>query len=110
MEWDSFHCVARASVVPSMWSGGCIIILNLGAFALSLYWGSSCGASGVSHLLVASISIAEPPSGNVHHELSCCQVHLASNATCAFRALCIVTSSEKWLRHDLYLKDVRVHG
>ena len=110
MEWDPFYCAARASVVPPMWSKVCVLILNLGAFALSLYWGSSCGASGGSHLPVASMSEAEPPSGNVHYELSCCQVHLASNAAGAFRALCIVMSSEEWLRHTLYLEEVRVHG
>ena len=95
MEWDSFYCAARASVVPSMRSRGCIIIHNLGVFALSLYWGSSCGDSGGSHLPSANMPIAEPPSGTVYHEPSCCQVHLASNATCAFRALCIIMSSEE---------------
>ena len=58
----------------------------------------------------AGMPAAEPPSGNVYHELSCCQVHLASNATCAYRALCIVMSSEELLRHALYLEAVRVYG
>ena len=101
-EWNGIHFTVL--LVPSMWSRGCVIPLNLGAFALLLYWGSSCGDSGRSHLPVASMPIAGPPSGNVYHEPSCCQVHLASNATCVFRTLCIVMSSEEWLRHILILR------